>query len=176
MKERHMIHIHVFLLIILAANIIAACVQVEPVQRVESTSTPRPTEIAEANDPFLICASVSEIPVGECNALVSFYLHTNGDHWLNNEERYKNVWLETSTPCSWGGVRCENSHVTEISLVLNGLSDEIPPQIGDLTYLTTLDLSDNNLTKIPPELGSLTNLSWLNLAFKIGRASCRERV
>jgi Leucine-rich repeat (LRR) protein len=162
-----MIRIHVFLLIIFAANILTACAQVEPVQRVENTSTLRPTEIGQVNDPILICKPVSEIPVSECMSLVALYFQTSGDHWIMNNEEWanKDFWLETSTPCSWAGIRCENGHVTEISLGLNGLPGEVPSQIGDLTYLTTHDLTDNHLTKVPPEIGSLTNLSRLNLAF-----------
>ena len=41
---------------------------------------------------------------------------------------------------------------------------EIPPEIGNLTNLTTLNLENNQLTgEIPPEIGNLTNLTTLNL-------------
>jgi len=44
------------------------------------------------------------------------------------------------------------------------LEGEIPSQLGDLTKLSTLNLSWNNLTgPIPPELGNLPNLGSLNL-------------
>ena len=44
------------------------------------------------------------------------------------------------------------------------MTGEIPPELGSLTNLEKLYLSDNQLTgTIPPELGSLTNLEWLNL-------------
>jgi internalin A len=50
------------------------------------------------------------------------------------------------------------------SIVLD-LSDieltTLPPEIGQLTNLTTFDLSENQLTSIPPEIGQLTNLSML---------------
>lgn len=39
----------------------------------------------------------------------------------------------------------------------------IPPQIGQLRFLTVLDLSMNNLTYLPPEVGMLTNLKKLSL-------------
>ena len=32
-----------------------------------------------------------------------------------------------------------------------------------MTNLTSLDLSDNQLTALPPEIGRLTNLTWLDL-------------
>jgi hypothetical protein len=49
-------------------------------------------------------------------------------------------------------------------LGLSGLTGEIPPEIGNLTNLEELDLSDNQLTgSIPPEIGNLTNLTFLDL-------------
>ncbi|MEL7067884.1 MAG: COR domain-containing protein [Cyanobacteria bacterium J06581_3] len=39
----------------------------------------------------------------------------------------------------------------------------LPPELGQLTKLTTLDLSQNQLTMLPPELGQLTNLTQLFL-------------
>jgi Leucine-rich repeat (LRR) protein len=40
----------------------------------------------------------------------------------------------------------------------------LPPEIGQLTGLHTLDLSDNKLRMLPPEIGQLTNLEVLKLA------------
>ena len=41
---------------------------------------------------------------------------------------------------------------------------EIPPAIGDLTYLIYLNLAANNLSgSIPPEIGNLVNLNYLYL-------------
>ena len=39
----------------------------------------------------------------------------------------------------------------------------LPPEIGDLTNLTHLNLAGNQLTVLPPELGSLTKLTSLRL-------------
>jgi Leucine-rich repeat (LRR) protein len=39
----------------------------------------------------------------------------------------------------------------------------MPPQLGKLTNLTTLDLSSNHLTSLPVSLGDLAALQQLNL-------------
>ncbi|WP_228041486.1 leucine-rich repeat domain-containing protein, partial [Planktothrix mougeotii] len=40
---------------------------------------------------------------------------------------------------------------------------ELPPEIGQLHSLQTLDLRDNSLTELPPEIGQLHSLQTLNL-------------
>ncbi len=47
------------------------------------------------------CSSVTEIPVTECQELVTLYNSTNGANWTNNTG-----WLSTNTPCSWYGITC----------------------------------------------------------------------
>ena len=47
----------------------------------------------------------------------------------------------------------------------NALSGEIPPELGSLSNLWSLELKDNDLSgEIPPELGSLSNLRALDLS------------
>ena len=47
---------------------------------------------------------------------------------------------------------------------MNRLSGEIPPELGNLTQLITLQLNANRLTgSIPPEIGDLTQLEILHL-------------
>lgn len=51
------------------------------------------------------------------------------------------------------------------SLDLGNLSlTRLPPEIGQLTNLMYLFLSDNQLSTLPPEFGRLTNLQYLHLA------------
>jgi len=61
----------------------------------------------------------------------------------------------------WG--ECYNIEETT-TLILSGLTGEIPPEIGNLTNLIGLVLSSNQfIGEIPPEIGNLTNLTGLFL-------------
>jgi len=58
------------------------------------------------------------------------------------------------------------TNLTYLNLRSNQLTGEIPPEIGQLTSLTYLYLSYNQLSgEIPPEIGQLTSLTYLNLRF-----------
>ena len=52
-----------------------------------------------------------------------------------------------------------------LNLFNNSLTGSIPSEIGDLTNLTILSLGRNQLTSIPPEIGNLINLNELILNF-----------
>jgi internalin A len=50
------------------------------------------------------------------------------------------------------------------ALYLRGMAlTTVPPEIGSITTLQTLDLSDNLITTLPPEIGSLTELQTLDV-------------
>ena len=93
--------------------------------------------------------------------LVALYHSTGGANWHSN-------WnLLSDRPIGeWNGVTTDNNgRVIELNLYRNGLTGEIPPELGGLSNLTELYLYGNDLTgEIPPELGGLSNLTKLYLS------------
>jgi Leucine-rich repeat (LRR) protein len=108
--------------------------------------------------PDFSCADVTEIPISECEALVALYNSTNGAGWTNHTN-----WLVTNTPSNWVGVTVASGHVNRLNISSNNMVGSIPPELGNLTNLGSLDLYENRLSgSIPAELGNLTNLTWLD--------------
>ena len=105
------------------------------------------------------CALVTDVPKGECEALVALYASTNGAGWSNSKN-----WLTSTLVGDWYGLSLYNGHVSDISLSSNQLSGTIPPELGNLTNLRSLYLYSNQLSgTIPPELGNLTDLQVFDL-------------
>lgn len=68
--------------------------------------------------------------------------------------------------CSWEGVTCSHLHprVTKLHLTSLDLVGTLSPYIGNLTFLTGLNLEFNNFHgKIPPQVGGLFRLQHLSL-------------
>ena len=99
-------------------------------------------------------------PAGDRAALVAFYNATGGPNWTDNSG-----WLTDPSIDHWYGVTTDDSgRVTELRLIENQLTGEIPAELGNLTSLTWLVLVRNQLSgEIPTELGNLTNLEALVL-------------
>ena len=104
-------------------------------------------------------------------ALVALYEATDGPNWVDSEN-----WLTDAPLGDWFGVDTDDSgRVVRLDLsgtwdteaqrsVVHGLSGPIPPELGNLASLTTLDLGYNLLSDpVPPELGNLSTLKTLNL-------------
>ena len=97
---------------------------------------------------------------GDRAALVALYNATDGANWTDNTN-----WLTNAPIFQWYGVSADaEGRVCALNLHGNGLSGEMPVELGGLTNLTGLYLNDNQLSgEIPEGLGGLTNLTGLYL-------------
>ncbi len=99
------------------------------------------------------------VPEIECRAMEALWDSTNGPGWTNT------TGWDTNTPIdSWYNIIVSGGHITEILLNQNNLSGSIPPELGELTALTTLRLYTNQLSgSIPPEIGNINSLELLSI-------------
>ena len=130
----------------------------------ESEAAPTATVApAAATAPLAASGSVET----DREALVALYNATDGENWNQSDN-----WLSDAPLGEWKGVLTDDRRVVVLYLGDNGLTGEIPPELGSLSNLTALYLDTNALSgEIPPELGSLSNLTDLSLyhnAFKRG--------
>ena len=102
----------------------------------------------------------TQAPSPDRAPLVALYNATDGPNWINSEN-----WLSDRPLREWTGIFTDrDGRVTELFLPENGLSGEIPPELGNLQQLSILKLPANELRgEIPPELGNLSNLIRLDL-------------
>ena len=114
---------------------------------------------SEATPHDFSCMDVTQIPQVECAALVALYNSTNGAQWGAAVG-----WLQTNTPCAWGGITCVDGRVGLLILGGRNIQGTLPPELGDLTGLYVLRLAGTGLTgNIPATLGNLKNLNRLSL-------------
>ena len=119
------------------------------------TASPVPTETPTRPAP-----SQPESSSPDKEVLIALYHATGGPNWKNNQN-----WLSDEPIRKWYGVRFNRGKVAELWLPDNGLTGEIPPELGNFEKLVGLDLSGNQLTgNIPTELRNLTALSNLDLS------------
>ena len=114
------------------------------------------------------------VSVSERMALGTLFDALGGSGWTRSDN-----WLTDVPLGEWYGVEVDSrGRVIGLRMaewvdtedggqqkIGNGLTGPIPPELGSLTLLRVLDLSQNQLTgEIPPELGSLSHLRVLDLS------------
>ncbi|KAG8390934.1 hypothetical protein BUALT_Bualt01G0135200 [Buddleja alternifolia] len=75
-------------------------------------------------------------------------------------------WDKNMSPCNWTGVSCNGKRVVAVDLSGFGISGSISPFLGNLSFLRSLELQNNQLFgKLPHQIGNLFRLRSLNLSF-----------
>ena len=112
------------------------------------TLTPAPSATATTPSPTPeVAASPTPAPSADRDALIAFYNSTDGANWIRNDN-----WLSDKPIGEWFGVGADDDgRVVVLGLQGNGLSGEIPPELGALLNLESLHLSGNQLTGYVPE-------------------------
>jgi len=106
---------------------------------------------------ILSLSTFAQISESETAALKDFYTATQGDNW--NQK-----WDISKEASQFDGVTIENGHVTEIRMLFNNVSGNLPASLSALTELKVLELSFNKLTgPIPASYGDFTKLELLAL-------------
>jgi len=75
-------------------------------------------------------------------------------------------WNSSIHFCNWHGITCspKNQRVTELNISGYNLHGSLSPYVGNLSFLSSLNLGDNRFfEKIPQELGWLLRLQELSL-------------
>ena len=134
-----------------------------PASPARTPSTPGSGEAPTATDAPAVATAppaASGSVETDREALVILYNATDGENWDGSAN-----WLSDAPLVEWEGVSTDDDgRVTYLVLDGNGLSGEIPPELGSLSNLSWLMLNGNGLSgEIPPELGSLSNLKVLRL-------------
>ncbi|XP_044508110.1 receptor kinase-like protein Xa21 isoform X1 [Mangifera indica] len=77
-------------------------------------------------------------------------------------------WSTNSSVCHWMGITCGARHlrVTALNIAHLGLTATLPPQLGNLSFLSRLDITNNSFCgSLPEEYAQLRRLKYLGLSF-----------
>lgn len=89
--------------------------------------------------------------------LTELFNLTKGENWVN-----KTGWGSTDLS-TWFGITVTGQRVTGINLPQNNLIGELPARLGDMRRLTSINLSNNEITSLPA-MTNVIALSTFNVA------------
>ncbi|MFA5740818.1 MAG: BACON domain-containing carbohydrate-binding protein [Bacteroidales bacterium] len=105
-----------------------------------------------------IFLDLEQVPDAQRDRLMALYNALDGANWTKGAN-----WNTDEEISTWEGVTVTDEAITGLNLSGFGLKGQLPPEIGELTALKSLNLGNNpNLTgPLPKEMGSLVNLTAL---------------
>ncbi|KAH7576075.1 hypothetical protein JRO89_XS02G0287000 [Xanthoceras sorbifolium] len=109
-----------------------------------------------------------------CSSLSTKNIVTDGDALLalkasvthDPNNLLTSNWSIRNSVCNWIGVTCSVRHrrVTRLDISLFGLAGTIPPQLGNLSFLAVLNISNNSFYgSLPDEFSHLHRLLYIDL-------------
>ncbi|KAK2975470.1 hypothetical protein RJ640_028659 [Escallonia rubra] len=99
------------------------------------------------------------------SALLAFRAHIIN---LDPQHILATNWSSATPVCNWAGVTCSHRHyrVAALNLSYMGLVGTIPPDIGNISFLASLDIRNNSFSgNLPKEMAHLCRLKELNLDY-----------
>ncbi|KAK9664444.1 hypothetical protein RND81_14G042500 [Saponaria officinalis] len=114
-----------------------------------------------SNHPFVRSTTLNI--VSDKDALISFRSQLS----LGGPSNPLSSWDQNSSPCNWTRVECDTLGRRVVGLDMSNLQigGSISPQIGNISFLESLQLQNNHLIgTIPNEVCNLLNLKVLNLS------------
>ena len=108
-----------------------------------------------------LCSSTCECDTPQVRAvLIRFFYSNGGLGWRNARG-----WASYDPVCSWYGIRCNGTDLTDIDLDANRLKGTLPAEFANITSIQRIDLSLNSWLygPLPPEWSAMTQLAGLRL-------------
>ncbi len=147
---------------VVTASVSGSTVTLTPVSAGTATVTvtARDPDGASATHAIAVTVRSSSTETSDRAVLEALYDATGGANWTDDTN-----WKTAAPLDEWHGVTTDAAgRVTGLALRYNGLAGPIPPALGDLVNLRTLNLGYNELSgAIPVDLGRLVNLETLSV-------------
>ena len=93
-------------------------------------------------------------------ALSEFFARTGGDSWTRRDG-----WDTEAPVADWYGISSRGGRVRGLTLEDNGLTGPVPPEVGNLTALETLDLGGNAISgEFPAAVAYMADLASIRFS------------